>query len=144
MRMILPPKWLGAAGIAPLRETSTVRKGVRQVIFRPGAAIVELVGSARTAGRPAEVGGLTLVTADVDATHAALPATTKPPWDAVQPGRRMTVLRHEAHGMSVAMAFMSPHVKGLEGSAEARDPPRRLGPPEIFLGAPKNNMLSCK
>ena len=41
--------------------------------------------------------GLTLVTTDVDQTHAVLAETTKAPWPAVQPGRRMTVVRHKEH-----------------------------------------------
>jgi hypothetical protein len=33
----------------------------------------------------------------------------------------MTVVQHAKHGVSVAMAFMSPHVKGLEGTSEDRE-----------------------
>ena len=33
----------------------------------------------------------------------------------------MTVAQHTKHGVSVAMAFMSPHVKGLEGTGEERE-----------------------
>jgi hypothetical protein len=109
------------AGIEPIRETSTVRKGVRQVIFRPATAIIELVESKNTVGNPPRLFGLTLVTEDVDHTHRFLPESTKPPWPAVQPGRRMTVVQHAKHGVSVAMAFMSPHVKGLEGTSEDRE-----------------------
>lgn len=112
---------LGKLGITPIRETSTVRRGVRQVIFRPSATIIELVGSKNTAGSPPHLWGLTLVTHDVDATHAQLPTSTKEPWPAVQPGRRMTVLRHQEHSISVAIAFMTPHISGLEGNGEARE-----------------------
>lgn len=33
----------------------------------------------------------------------------------------MTVLKEAQHGISVAVAFMSPHVRGLEGSKEERE-----------------------
>ena len=33
----------------------------------------------------------------------------------------LTVVQHAKHGMSVSMAFMSPHVKGLEGTREERE-----------------------
>ena len=33
---------------------------------------------------------MTVVCDDIDATHAALSDSTKPPWDAVQKDRRMT------------------------------------------------------
>jgi len=111
---------LAEVGIHPIREQSTVRQNVRQVIFRPSTAIIELVQTKNTAKAPPHIWGLTLVTGDVDQTHAFLDKTTKAPWPAVQPGRRMTVVDHKAHGMSVAMAFMSPHVAGLEGTGEER------------------------
>lgn len=112
---------LAEANIYPIRETSTVRKGVRQVIFRPSTAIIELVQSKNTENSPPYIWGLTLVTGDVDKTHASLEKTTKAPWPAVQPGRRMTVLDNKAHGLSVALAFMTPHVAGLEGTGENRE-----------------------
>jgi hypothetical protein len=108
-------------GISPIRETSSVRKGVRQVMFRPRTTIIELVGSKHTADFPPHLWGLTLVTNDVDLTHDYLSKTTNPPWAAVQPGRRMTVVKHKEHDMSVPVAFMSPHVKGLEGNREDRE-----------------------
>lgn len=112
---------LAAIGVRPIRETSRVRKGVRQVIFRPSKVIIELIESKNTKSNPPSLFGLTLVTEDVDHTHKVLGSTTKPPWPAVQPGRRMTVVRHSDHNMSVAVAFMSPHVRGLEGSSKDRE-----------------------
>eukprot|EP00040_Diaphanoeca_grandis_P021615 m.115344 g.115344 ORF g.115344 m.115344 type:complete len:267 (+) comp28416_c0_seq1:106-906(+) len=109
------------ANLSPLRETNSVRHGVRQVIYRPSETIVELVGSSKTANRPAYLWGITVTANDVDHTHAVLPKTTKEPWDAVQPGRRITVLASGAHDVSVALAFMSPHVAGLEGKNEDRE-----------------------
>lgn len=112
---------LAHVGIKPIRETSKVRKGVRQVIFRPSKAIIELVQSKNTADHLPRLFGLTLVTVDVDKSHQLLAKTTREPWPAVQPGQRMTVVQHAKHGMSVPMAFMSPHVKGLEGTREERE-----------------------
>lgn len=112
---------LAAIGVRPIRESTRVRKGVRQVIFRPSRVILELVESKNTKSNPPRLFGLTLVTEDVDQTHKVLKSTTKPPWPAVQPGRRMTVVRHADHNMSVAVAFMSPHVRGLEGNSEDRE-----------------------
>eukprot|EP01052_Picozoa_sp_SAG31_P044723 SAG31_NODE_7900_length_1569_cov_4.458503_2_plen_148_part_01 len=60
---------LARVGIKPIRETSKVRKGVRQVIFRPSEAIIELVQSKNTADHLPRLFGLTLVTVDVDKTH---------------------------------------------------------------------------
>lgn len=59
-----------------------------------------------------------MVCDDIDATHAALPESTKAPWDAVQKGRRMTVLQGKNHGISVACALISPHIKDEEPQEE--------------------------
>jgi len=107
-------------GLKPLRLTDKVRKGVTQVIYRPSQAIIELVGPEKPPAIP-QVWGFTLVTKDVDMTHHQLPDTTKKPWPAVQPGRQMTVLKHAQHGVSVGIAFMSPHVRDLEGKGEDRE-----------------------
>lgn len=102
-------------GWKPKRKTSTLRRGVTQVFFREGEVIIELVGPS-TAPQPNEnvktayLWGLTLVSADVDATHRVLSESTRPPWSAVQPGRRMTVLNGAKHDISIPVAIMSPHV----------------------------------
>ena len=55
--------------------------------------------------------GITFVTRDLDSTHAFLRDCTKAPWDAIQPGRKITTLKRDARGVSsLAIAFMSPHV----------------------------------
>ena len=90
------------------------------MIYRPSTAIIELVGP-KQPPKKTHLWGLTLVTSDVDRTHAQLPQSTKAPWDAVQPGRRMTVLKHSHHGISTALAFMSPHIKGVEGKGMERE-----------------------
>lgn len=114
---------LDGLGLRPLRRTDKVRKGVTQVIFRPGHTILELVCSTRTAtslpSPKSSLWGLTLVTRDIEHTHAYLKHSTKPPWPAVQPGRQITVLKSK--GVSVAVAFISKHVKGLEGKGRDRE-----------------------
>jgi hypothetical protein len=94
-------------------RTRKARKTAQYFIRPEGATCtIELIGPAEGEGDgAAELWGLTLVCEDIDATHAALPESTKAPWDAVQKGRRMTVLQGKPHGISVACALISPHVK---------------------------------
>jgi hypothetical protein len=69
--------------------------------------IVE-VGSAETAGEgPSTLWGITYVVADIDATAALFGDHTTPVKQAVQPGRRITTLRHHELGMSVRTAMIS-------------------------------------
>ena len=91
-------------------RTRKARKTVQYFIRPEGATCtIELIGPAEGEGDgAAELWGLTLVCEDIDATHAALPESTKAPWDAVQKGRRMTVLQGKPHGISVACALISP------------------------------------
>jgi hypothetical protein len=101
---------LGAVGLEPRRERDGELGGrpIRQVFFRLGEVIVEVVGSPDTAGEgPATLWGLTYVVADIDATVAFLGDRTSPAKDAVQPGRRITTLRHDEFGMSVRTALIS-------------------------------------
>lgn len=102
---------LESVGVSPRRSRDATLGGrpVRQVFFRLGEVIVEAVGSPDDAGDgPASLWGLTHVVADVDATAAYLGDRTSRVKDAVQPGRRITTLRHREFGMSVATAFLSP------------------------------------
>lgn len=85
---------------------------VRQVFYRLGEVILELVGAPDVAGEgPARIWGITHTVADIDATAALLGERTSPVKDAVQPGRRITTLRTRELGMSVRTAFISPHVR---------------------------------
>jgi len=87
---------------------------VRQTFFRLGEVILEVVGRDRPSGDgPARFFGLAFTVADLDATAALLGDRLGPAKDAVQPGRRIATLRHEALGITVPVAFMS---------AEARRP----------------------
>ena len=105
---------LGEIGLEPRRERDGVLGGspVRQVFYRLGEVILEVVGAPGVAGEgAATIWGLTHTVADIDAAAALLGEHTSPVKDAVQPGRRITTLRTRELGMSVRTALISPHVK---------------------------------
>lgn len=82
-----------------------------QTFFRLGEVIVELVTPAEPAtgegaAKPARLFGLALTVADIDATAELLGEHVGRVKPAVQPGRRITTLRHRELGLSVATAFM--------------------------------------
>lgn len=98
-------------GLQPLRERATDTYGapMRQVFFRAGEVILELVGKADDVGEgDAGFFGLAITVADIDATAALLGPHLGNVKDAVQEGRRIATLRHRELDMSVATAFMSP------------------------------------
>lgn len=102
---------LTAIGVAPRRERDGELGGrsIRQIFFRLGEVIVEVVGSPGTTSQaPSTLWGITYVVADIDATAAYLGDRTGPIKDAVQPGRRITTLRHQELSMSVRTAMISP------------------------------------
>ncbi|KUI24084.1 glyoxalase [Mycobacterium sp. IS-1742] len=101
---------LAALGVAPRRERDAELGGrpIRQVFFRLGEVILEVVGSPDTAGAgPSTLWGITYAVADLDATASYFGARTAPVKPAVQPGRRITTLRHRDLGMSVPTAMIS-------------------------------------
>jgi hypothetical protein len=101
---------LAAIGVDPRREGAGELGGrpIRQIFFRLGEVIVEVVGAPDTAGEdPSSLWGITYVVTDIDATAAFFGDRTAPVKDAVQPGRRITTLRHHAFGMSVRTALIS-------------------------------------
>jgi hypothetical protein len=101
---------LAAIGVAPRRERDGELGGrpIRQIFFRLGEVIVEVVGAPDTVGQgPSTLWGVTYVVDDVDATAAFLGDRTAPVKDAVQPGRRITTVRHADLGMSVRTAMIS-------------------------------------
>jgi hypothetical protein len=105
---------LAAIGLHARRERDGELGGaaVRQVFYRLGNDILELVGSPGVSSDgPSRIWGLTHAVADIDATAAFLGERTGPVKDAVQPGRRITTLRTRELGMSVRTALISPHVK---------------------------------
>ncbi|CAN5783280.1 hypothetical protein BH09ACT7_BH09ACT7_33820 [soil metagenome] len=108
-------KALAEVGADPRRERDATLGGrpVRQLFFRFGEVIVEVVGSPDTAGEgPSTLWGLTYVVADIDTTALFFGDRTAPVRDAVQPGRRITTLRHHDFGMSVRSAFISAPILG--------------------------------
>lgn len=90
------------------RETDTYGSPMRQVFFRLGEVILELVGGTEPGEGEPGFFGLAITVGDLDATAAHLGAALGAPKDAVQEGRRIATLRHRDLGMSVATAFMSP------------------------------------
>jgi hypothetical protein len=71
--------------------------------------ILELIGQSGDHGAgPATFWGLALTVDDIEATAALLGDDLGPVTDAVQPGRRIATLRHEALGIPVPIAFLSP------------------------------------
>ena len=91
------------------RDSDTYGAPMRQVFFRMGEVILELIGQPETSG-DGDPGffGLAITVADLDATGELLGAHLGQAKDAVQEGRRIATLRHREVGMSVATAFMSP------------------------------------
>jgi hypothetical protein len=100
----------GAVGVVPRREREAELGGrpVRQVFFRIGDVILEVVGSPDSVDAgPSRLWGITFTVADIDATAAFFGERTAPVKPAVQPGRRITTLRHRGFGMSVPTAMIS-------------------------------------
>ena len=105
---------LTTVGVEPRRERGGQLSGrsIRQIFFRAGEVIIEVVGSPETTGEgPATLWGITYVVADIDATAAYFGDRTAPVKDAVQPGRRITTLRHHELGISVRSAMISSHIR---------------------------------
>lgn len=94
------------------RDVGTPDSPRRQVFFWIGEPILELVGPVEPSGDgPSRIYGLALTVDDIDRTAAGLGDRVGRVKDAVQPGRRITTLRHKDLGMSVPVAFMTHHVK---------------------------------
>ena len=104
-----------AVGALPRRHRDAEIGGrpVRQVFFRFGEVILEVVGPPDAAADgPSSLWGITYVVADVEATASFFGGRTTPVKDAVQPGRRITTLHHREYGMSVRTAFISAPILG--------------------------------
>lgn len=101
---------LGQFGIEPRRTRDTDQHGraMRQVFFRVGRPVLELIGPPEPGGSgPASFWGLALAVADLDATKELLGDLLGDPKPAVQPDRRIATLRQEPLGITVPLAFMS-------------------------------------
>lgn len=104
---------LAAVGLQSrrVRDAELGGRPMRQIFFRLGAVILEVVGSPDTAADgPSSLWGITFVVADIEATASFFGERTLPVKDAVQPGRRITTLRHRDLGMSVRTAMISPPI----------------------------------
>ena len=106
---------LRALGVPPRRDRDAELGGrpIRQIFFRFGPVILEVVGAPDMAGTgPSSLWGITYTVADIDATAAFLGTATAPIKAAVQPGRRITTLKHQEFGMSVRTAMISAPILG--------------------------------
>ncbi|HEY5156304.1 MAG TPA: hypothetical protein VIJ47_16295 [Acidimicrobiales bacterium] len=91
-----------------VRETDSYGSPMRQVFFRAGEVIIELVGPDEPGEGATGFFGLALTVDDLEATAALLGPALGRPKDAVQPGRRIASLRHKDLDISVATALMTP------------------------------------
>jgi hypothetical protein len=101
---------LAAVGVDPRRERDGELGGrpIRQIFFRLGSVIIEVVGSPGTASEgPSTLWGITYNVMDIDATSSFFGDRASPVKQAVQPGRRIATLRHHELGMSVRTAMIS-------------------------------------
>jgi len=102
---------LASIGVTPRgeRDSDTYGAPMRQVFFRMGEVILELIGQLDSAGEGAPgFFGIAVTVDDLDALGALLGDHLGDAKDAVQDGRRIATLRHKELGMSVATAFMTP------------------------------------
>ncbi|BDX30439.1 hypothetical protein TUM20985_09860 [Mycobacterium antarcticum] len=106
---------LATVGGEPRRERAGELGGrsIRQIFYRFGEVIVEVVGSPNSADEgPSTLWGITYTVVDIDATASFFGDHAAPVKDAVQPGRRITTLRHRELGMSVRTAMISAPILG--------------------------------
>lgn len=96
-----------------VRRIRDLGNGKTQTFFRAGEVIIELVGpiAASADDKDADgerLWGLSPTVADLDACARLLGDRLGPVKDATQPGRKIATLRHEACGLTIPVAFMSP------------------------------------
>ncbi len=92
------------------RHTDQYGPAFRQVFFRGGETIIELIGPDTPADgddRDAHFYGLAFTVADLDAVAVQLGDGISSIKDAVQDGRRIATLRHATYDISVPIALMS-------------------------------------
>jgi len=102
---------LAEIGLTPRgeRDSDTYGAPMRQVFFRMGEVILEVIGQIDSAGEGAPgFFGLAITVGDLDAAGELLGEHLGDAKDAVQEGRRIATLRHREVGMSVSTAFMTP------------------------------------
>jgi hypothetical protein len=95
----------------PLRRIRDAGNGVRQGFHKAGSIIIEVVERPDLGSqRGASLWGLVFTVSDLDEVVSWFgPDMISAPRDAVQQGRRIATLRHEA-GLGVPLALMTPHV----------------------------------
>src|SRR6185436_4145406 len=102
---------LASIGLTPRgeRDSDTYGAPMRQVFFRMGEVILELIGQIDSAGEGSPgFFGIAVTVDDLDALATQLGERLGEAKEAVQEGRRIATLRHREVGMSVATAFMTP------------------------------------
>jgi hypothetical protein len=90
-----------------VRESGTYGTPMQQRFFRLGEVVLELISPAEATDGPARFYGIAVDVDDIDALPARYGDHLGAVKDAVQPGRRITTLRHKELDLSVAVAFMS-------------------------------------
>ena len=107
---------LASIGLTPRgeRDSDTYGAPMRQVFFRMGEVILELIGQVETAGEGSPgFFGIAVTVDDLDALGQMLGEHLGDAKEAVQEGRRIATLRHKELGMSVATAFMTPEPRAV-------------------------------
>lgn len=97
---------IAALGATPRRRDE--RDGRVYGFVVAETALLEVVGPAARTDRPATLWGLALTVADLDAAVTLLGDACGAPRAAVQPGRRIATVRHEALGLGVPTVLLSP------------------------------------
>jgi hypothetical protein len=91
-----------------VRRIRDLGNGKTQTFFRAGEVVIELVGPVGADGDGERLWGLSPTVSDLDACARLLGQKLGQIKDATQPGRRIATLRHEACGLTIPVAFMSP------------------------------------
>lgn len=107
---------LSPFGLEPrrTRQHEAFGQPMRQVFFRMGEVVLELVGLNKEGGEgQAGFFGITFTVEDLDSTASFLKEHIGRVKDAVQPGRRIATLRKTA-GLQTAIAFMTPDIRSQE------------------------------
>lgn len=103
---------LSAAGIEArrTRDVPDADPPRRQVFHVLDTALLELMGPTQGSGAAgtARLWGLAFVSSDLEDTVDALGLLAGEVRDAVQPGRRIATLRHQAAGLTIPTVLMSP------------------------------------
>ena len=93
-----------------MRRVRDAGRGVTQRFHMLDNCVIEIVSGPHVTEQGAQLWGMVLSVADIDAIAAWLgPDVMSPPKNAVQPGRRIATVRAAA-GLGVPFAVMTPHV----------------------------------